>query len=49
MQSYSRAVAADIKIMIWFSLRNLPPEFPMGLMYSNFTPKPAFTTYQVVC
>lgn len=48
LQAFSRAMAADIELMIWFALNDLPPHFFFGLTDTYFVPKPSYTVYKTM-
>ena len=48
VQAYSRALTADVEIIIWFALNDLPPRFIFGLTRSDFTPKPSYAAYHTL-
>ncbi len=47
VQTYSRAMAADVKIANWFVFNDIPPFF-YGFTYSNFDKRPSFGVFQTV-
>jgi hypothetical protein len=49
IKGYSRSFAAGIINITWFALAN-PPEdkFDQSLLFLDYTPKPAYTTYQTM-
>ncbi len=50
VQSFVRAMAADLEIVNWFALRDITEGFPYlyGLLDTNYAPKPAFTAFKVL-
>jgi hypothetical protein len=48
LRAFSRAIAADIKIMTWFTLNDLDAQNITGLTDANFIPKPSYLVYQTM-
>lgn len=48
LRAFSRAIAADIKIMTWFTLNDLDAQNITGLTDVNFIPKPSYLVYQTM-
>jgi len=47
VQTFSRAMAADIQIANWFIFHDIPPWY-YGFVYSNFDKRPSFGVFQNV-
>jgi len=47
VQTFSRAMAADIKIANWFVFNDIPPWY-YGFVYSDFNKRPSFGVFQNV-
>lgn len=48
VQTFTRAMAADIKAVSWFVFNDLPPVWFYGLTNVDFSPKPAYVAFQVL-
>ena len=46
VKAYSRAMAANVEVLVWFLLNDNPPLYIFGLTDANFAPKPSYTAYQ---
>ncbi len=47
LQTFTRAIAANIKAVNWFVFNDLPPVWFYGLTTVDFVPKPAYVAFQV--
>jgi hypothetical protein len=48
IQAYSRALAAGVQNMTWYALTTPNDDYEQGLLYDDWTPKPAFYAYQTM-
>jgi hypothetical protein len=48
IQGYARGLAAGVENITWFALSTLNHSDEQGLLYPDWTPKPAYYTYQTL-
>ena len=48
LRAFSRAIAANVKIMTWFTLNDLSPQYVTGVTDVDFNPKPSYQVYQTM-
>ncbi len=48
VKAFCRALAANVKIVNWFQIKDWPPYFYNGLLDGNYNPKPSYTVYKTM-
>jgi len=48
VQGFARGMAAQLPVIIWFTLADYPDPRQYGLLYADLSPKPAYYAYQTM-